>query len=78
LTKETRKHVHLKDAIRTVTQAFNPSTQEAEAGGALSSKPAWSTDPVPGQPTLSRDRETLSRKKIKIKKRQKRCNNVIL
>lgn len=55
-----------------------PSTWEAEALEFLSSKPAWSTDPVPGQPTLSRDRETLSRKKIKIKKRQKRCNNVIL
>jgi hypothetical protein len=24
-------------------QAFNPSTQEAEAGGFLSSTPAWST-----------------------------------
>ena len=26
-----------------VVQVFNPSTQEAEAGGFLSSKPAWST-----------------------------------
>jgi hypothetical protein len=26
-----------------VAQAFNPSTQEAEAGGFLSSRPAWST-----------------------------------
>jgi major histocompatibility complex class I len=26
-----------------VTHAFNPSTQEAEAGGFLSSRPAWST-----------------------------------
>jgi hypothetical protein len=26
-----------------VAHAFNPSTQEAEAGGFLSSKPAWST-----------------------------------
>ena len=26
-----------------VAQAFNPSTWEAEAGGFLSSRPAWST-----------------------------------
>jgi hypothetical protein len=37
------------------------STREAEAGGFLSSRPAWSTEWVPGQPGLYR--ETLSRKK---------------
>jgi hypothetical protein len=37
---------------------FNPSTQESEAGGTLSSKPAWFTEQVPGQPGLHR--ETLS------------------
>jgi hypothetical protein len=26
-----------------VAHAFNPSTQEAQAGGFLSSRPAWST-----------------------------------
>ena len=26
-----------------VAHAFNPSTREAEAGGSLSSRPAWST-----------------------------------
>jgi major histocompatibility complex class I len=26
-----------------VVHAFNPSTREAEAGGFLSSRPAWST-----------------------------------
>jgi hypothetical protein len=46
-----------------VAHAFNPSTQEAEAGGFLSSKPAWSTKCVPGQPGLHR--ETLSQKKKK-------------
>jgi hypothetical protein len=40
---------------------FNPSTREAEAGGLLSLRPAWSTEWVPGQPGLHR--ETLSRKK---------------
>jgi hypothetical protein len=43
-----------------VVHAFNPSTQEAEAGGFLSSRPAWSTEQVPGQPGLHR--ETLSQK----------------
>jgi hypothetical protein len=27
-----------------VAHAFNPSTREAEAGGSLSSRPAWSTE----------------------------------
>jgi major histocompatibility complex class I len=27
-----------------VVHAFNPSTREAEAGGSLSSRPAWSTE----------------------------------
>jgi hypothetical protein len=30
--------------------SFNPSTREAEAGGFLSSRPAWSTKWAPGQP----------------------------
>jgi hypothetical protein len=48
---------------------FNPSTREAEAGGFLNSRPAWSTKLVPGQPGLYR--ETLSRKKQKNKKTKK-------
>jgi hypothetical protein len=43
-----------------VVHAFNPSTREAEAGGFLSSSPAWSTKWFPGQPGLYR--ETLSQK----------------
>ena len=43
-----------------VAHAFNPSTEEAKAEGALSSRPAWSTKQVPGQPRLHR--ETLSHK----------------
>jgi hypothetical protein len=53
-----------------VLHAFNPSTWEAEAGGVLSSRPAWSTEWVPGQPELYR--ETLSRK-TKKKKKKKKC-----
>jgi hypothetical protein len=41
-----------------VVHAFHPSTWEAEAGGFLSSRPAWFTEWVPGQPGLHR--ETLS------------------
>jgi hypothetical protein len=42
-----------------VVHAFNPRTWEAEAGGFLSSRPARSTEGVPGQPGLHR--ETVSK-----------------
>jgi hypothetical protein len=32
-----------KGRLGVVAYAFNPSTQEPEAGGFLSSRPAWST-----------------------------------
>jgi hypothetical protein len=51
-----------------VVHAFNPSTQEAEAGGFLSLRPAWSTKGVPGQPGLYR--ETLSQKTNKNKNKK--------
>jgi major histocompatibility complex class I len=34
---------NLKTRWAVVAQAFNPSTWEAEAGGFLSLRPAWST-----------------------------------
>jgi hypothetical protein len=49
-----------------VALAFNPSTWEAEAGRFLSSRPAWSTEWVPGQPRWYR--ETLSQQNQKKKK----------
>jgi hypothetical protein len=53
-----------------VAHAFSPSTweaeAEAEAGRFLSSRPAWFTEWVPGQPGLHR--ETLSQKNKKRKK----------
>jgi hypothetical protein len=58
-----------------VAHAFNHSTWEAEAGEFLSSRPAWSTEWVPGQPELHK--ETLSRKtktKTKQKQKQKQTN----
>jgi hypothetical protein len=53
-----------------VAHAFNPSTGEAETGRFLSSRPAWSTERVPGQPGLHR--ETLSRIKKKQNKTKKK------
>jgi hypothetical protein len=55
-----------------VAHAFNPSTWEAEAGEFLSSRPAWSTKRIPGQPGLHR--ETLSRKTKKKKKKDVKAN----
>jgi hypothetical protein len=69
---------HFHSVIKTkniglgvVAHSFNPSTREAEAeaGGFLSSRPAWSTEWVPGQPGLHR--ETLSQKTKKNKKKTK-------
>jgi hypothetical protein len=51
-----------------MAHAFNPSTREAEVGGFVSSRPAWSTKWVPGQPGLHR--ETLSRNQKNKKKRK--------
>ena len=51
-----------------VAHTFNPNTWEAEAGGFLSSRPAWSTEWVPRQPGLHR--ETLSQKTKKTNKQK--------
>jgi hypothetical protein len=56
-----------------VAHAFNPSTWEAEAGGFLSSKPAWSTEWVPGEP--GQHRETLSRRNKNKTKQNKTKQN---
>jgi hypothetical protein len=56
-----------------VVHAFSPSTWEAESGGFLSSRPAWSTKWVPGQPGLYR--ETLSRKQNKTKQNKDKNKN---
>jgi hypothetical protein len=59
-----------------VAHAFNPRTREAETGRFLSSRPAWSTKWVPGQPGLYR--ETLTRKTLKKKKKKRPCKADIL
>jgi hypothetical protein len=52
-----------------VVHAFNPSTQEAEAeaGEFLSSRPAWSTKWIPGQPGLYRENLSWKTKQNKTK-----------
>jgi hypothetical protein len=44
--------------FKILSVAFNPSTWEAEAGGFLSSRLAWSTEWVPGQPGLHRETQS--------------------
>jgi hypothetical protein len=61
--------IHIRGRA-VVAHAFNPSTREAEAGGFLSSRPAWSMESVPGQPGLQR--ETLSQKNKKQKTKKKK------
>jgi hypothetical protein len=56
-----------------VAHTFDPSTWEAEAGGFLSSRPAWSTEWFPEQPGLHK--ETLSRKNKKQKQTKKEFSN---
>jgi hypothetical protein len=46
-----------------VAHTFNPSTQEAEAGRSLSSKPAWSTEWVPEQPKLHTEKPCLKKQR---------------
>jgi hypothetical protein len=52
-----------------VVHSFNPRTWEAEAGGFLRSRPACSTEWVPGE--SGQYRENLSQKKPKNKTKQK-------
>jgi len=54
--------------------AFNPSTQEAEAGGSMSLTPAWSTELVPEQPGATQENPVL-KKKAK-RKRMSGCKSL--
>jgi hypothetical protein len=42
--KKKKKKSNQMYKLRVAEHAFNPSTGEAEAGGFLSSRPAWSTE----------------------------------
>jgi hypothetical protein len=58
-----------------VAYTLDLSTWEGEAGGYLSSRPAWSTECVPGQPGLHR--KTLSKTRQK-EKREERAQEFML
>jgi hypothetical protein len=57
-----------------VAHTFNPSTREAEVGGFLSLRPAWSTRWVPGHSGLHR--EILSQKTKQTNKQKKPKNTL--
>ena len=57
-----------------MAHAFNPSPREAEAGGFLNSRPAWSTERVPGQPGLYRERNPVWKKPKKTKQNKTKQN----
>jgi hypothetical protein len=63
-----------KDKIKCPHQKMvaHASTREAEEGGSLSLRTAWSTERVPVQPGLHR--ETLLEKKRK--KKEKKCSHI--
>jgi hypothetical protein len=63
----TIKNINLSQEV--VAHAFNPSTWETEAGGSLSSRPAWSTEP--GQPGLHRETPTQNKTKNFVKWRMR-------
>jgi hypothetical protein len=56
---------NLSQAVRS--NAFNPSTLEAEAGGYLSSKPAWYIQQVLGWPGINNENHVSKFKKKKLK-----------
>jgi hypothetical protein len=55
-----------------LVHAFNLSTKDAEAGGFMSLRPAWSIKWVPGQSGLHR--ESLPQKQNKTKQTNKQTN----
>jgi hypothetical protein len=61
-----------------VTHAFNPSTWEAEAGGFLSSRTAWSKDSqgYTEKPSLEKTKKKKKKKKAKEKERAIRSGPV--
>ena len=66
------KKCHLSQTV--LVHTFNHSTQEAEAGGSLSSRPVWSTERIPGQPGLHR--KTLSWKTLRQRQRQRQLEDI--
>ena len=74
---EQQDHGFKKKSLAVVAHTYNPSTWEAEAGGLLSSRTAWSTELVPGQlelhwETLSQKHKQKNFEQVMFKSRQER------
>jgi hypothetical protein len=61
-----------------ISHAFNPSTQEAKAGGYLSLRPAWSTKLVPRQAELHRKTPFGNKQNFKRKEKEKHLLELII
>jgi hypothetical protein len=57
-----------------VAHAFDPSTQEAEAGGFLSSRPAWSTNRTIQRNPVSKNKTKQNKTKQKENETNKKQN----
>ena len=58
-----------------VVHTFNPSTQEAEAGEFLSSRPAWSTARAIQRNPVSKNQKEKKKKKKRKKEKEKENSN---
>jgi hypothetical protein len=65
-----------KESQAVVAETFNPSTQRAEANRSLSSRPAWSTEWVPGHPGLYKRKKPVSGKTQYQNKTSRRQQNL--
>ena len=61
-----------------MAHTFNPSIQEAEAGRFLSSRPAWSTDWIPGLPGLHTEKPCLKNQKSNSKSNNNNKNQLTI
>jgi hypothetical protein len=76
-----KEGIYNKAAPGMVAHPFNPSTREAEAeaGGFLSSRPAWSTSEFQDsqgyseKPCFGKNKKQKTKKKTKTKTKQKSC-----
>jgi hypothetical protein len=59
-----------------VVHTFNPSTQEAEAGGSLHSRPAWSTQWVPGSQDYTHEDPVSNKAKQSKTKQRKESTSI--
>jgi len=64
--KKRKKKLKKSLELVMVSHNFIPSTGKAEAGGSLSSRPAWSTENVPRQASLGNEGNHWKQKAVEI------------